>query len=106
MDNDKICEVLNEISLYFYQCYRNTGGGTKACEKFHDYMCAVDEAKDLLKEQEAIKPTAFVDKDTGETRYVCSNCGYEVRYEELVASGIVEIKHSYCPSCGKKVKWE
>ena len=60
----------------------------------------------LLKGQEAIKPTAFVDKDTGETRYECSNCGYEVRYEELVDSGIVEIKHSYCPSCGKKVKWD
>ena len=74
-----------------------------------DYAVAFDkaiEALELLNEHEAIKPTAFVDKDTGETRYVCSNCGYEVRYEELVASGIVEIKHSYCPSCGKKVKWE
>lgn len=48
MDNDKICELLNEISLYFYQCYRNAGGGTRACEKFHDYMCAVDEAKNLI----------------------------------------------------------
>lgn len=60
----------------------------------------------LLKEQEAIKPTTFVDKDTGETRYECSNCGYEVGYEELAVSGIVEIKHSYCPNCGKKVKWD
>jgi DNA-directed RNA polymerase subunit RPC12/RpoP len=66
----------------------------------------LNDALALLKEQESIKPTAFVDKDTEETRYVCSNCGYEVRYEELVVSGIVEIKHSYCPSCGKKVKWE
>lgn len=64
-----------------------------------------NDALELLKEQEAIKPTAFVDKDTGETRYEC-NCGYEVGYEELAASGIVEIKHSYCPNCGKKVKWD
>lgn len=48
MDTDKICKLLDEISLYFYGCYRNAGGGTRACEKFHDYMCAVDEAKKLV----------------------------------------------------------
>jgi len=48
MDTDKVCELLDEISLYFYGCYRNACGGTRACEKFHDYMCAVDEAKKLV----------------------------------------------------------
>ena len=45
MDNDKLFSLLDEISLYFYGCYRNAGNGTRACEKYHDYMCAVDEAK-------------------------------------------------------------
>lgn len=48
MDNDKLCELLDEISTYFYGCYRNADGGTRACEKFHDYMCAADEAKKLI----------------------------------------------------------
>lgn len=48
MDNDKLFGLLDEISQYFYGCYRNAGGGTRACEKFYDYMCAVDEAKKLI----------------------------------------------------------
>jgi len=55
-DREKVINDLDEISLYFYGCYRNAGGGTRACEKFHDWMCAVDEAKEALsrlKAQEA-----------------------------------------------------
>ena len=48
MDNDKLFGLLDEISQYFYGCYRNAGGGTRACEKFYDYMRAVDEAKKLI----------------------------------------------------------
>jgi len=56
MDNDRICELLDEISLYFYGYYRNAGGGTRACEKYHDYMCAVDEAKKLILRSGYTKP--------------------------------------------------
>ena len=45
MNNEKICELIDEIILYFYGCFQNAGNGTKACEKFHDYMYALDEAK-------------------------------------------------------------
>ena len=48
MTKDEITKYLDEISLYFYGCYRNAGGGTRACEKFHDWMCAVDDAKKLI----------------------------------------------------------
>lgn len=45
MDKEEICKALDEISLYFYKCYRNAASGTRAYEKFHDWMCAVDAAK-------------------------------------------------------------
>lgn len=48
MTKDEVCEALDEISLYFYGCYRNAGGGTRACKKYHDWMCAVDAAKKLV----------------------------------------------------------
>ena len=58
METDKICTLLDEISLYFYGCYRNAGGGTRACEKLNDYMCAVDEAKKLICRNEGEKDAA------------------------------------------------
>lgn len=48
MTKDEVCEALDEISLYFYGCYRNAGGGTRASEKFHDWMFAVHAAKVLV----------------------------------------------------------
>ena len=51
MTNDDIAEALDEISLYFYGCYRNAGGGTRACEKFHGWMVAVDEAKKIVEKE-------------------------------------------------------
>ena len=49
MTNEEICMNLAEISEYFYGCYSNASGGTKACEKFHNWMCAVEEASQLVK---------------------------------------------------------
>jgi len=48
MSKDGICNALDDISLYFYGCYRNAGCGTKACERFHNWMCAADEAKKMI----------------------------------------------------------
>lgn len=48
MDSDRICEILDEIDLYFYGCYQNAESETRACYKFYDYMSAVDEAKELI----------------------------------------------------------
>ena len=53
---EKVIKGLDEISQYFSGWYRNAYGDTMACEKFHDWMCAADEAKgalSLLKAQEA-----------------------------------------------------
>ena len=51
MTTEEICKALAEISQYFYGCYRNAGGGTRACEQFHDWMSAVDEAKKMIEKR-------------------------------------------------------
>lgn len=58
METDKICALLDKISLYFYGCYRNANCGTRAGEKFYDYMCAADEAKKLICRNEGEKDAA------------------------------------------------
>ena len=65
--------------------------------------CLCDIGKDaiaLLQEQEAIKPLAKED-DT----YECI-CGAIVGWDELDASGIVQVRFNYCPFCGKPIDWE
>ena len=56
------------------------------------YANTADDAIDLLKEQEAVKPR--YEDYFGNRVARCGNCnGYIVRYK-------------YCPGCGKQVKWE
>lgn len=55
-----------------------------------------------LKVQEAVEPT---EPDEDNMRY-CGACGSPVGYEVLEAPGIEYVQYSYCPNCGKKVKWE
>ena len=64
-----------------------------------------DDALELLKEQEAIKPTVIVDT------WVCSKCGHELERQELIDDKenpqiLVHDQYNFCPNCGKAVKWE
>ena len=52
----------------------------------------------LLKEQEAVK--AVADGDS----YICSNCGTLIGWVELYPGGVEEVKHKFCPECGRPVK--
>ena len=52
MEKEEISNALDEISLYFYGCYKNAGS-TKSCEKFHTWMCAADEAKKYIEARDA-----------------------------------------------------
>ena len=49
-----------------------------------------DNALELLKQQEPITPIIVCDE------YECGECRYELKPNE----------HTYCPCCGRKVKWE
>lgn len=55
----------------------------------------------LLKAQEPAEPT---EPDEDNMRY-CGACGSPVGYEVLEAPGIEYVQYSYCPNCGRAVKW-
>ena len=54
------------------------------------------------KAQEPVEPT---EPDEDNMRY-CGACGSPVGYEVLEAPGIEYVQYSYCPNCGRAVKWE
>ena len=57
------------------------------------------DALELLKEQEAVKP------DHPEEVWLCGNCGEIVGWDDWVIS-TDDVRHNYCPKCGRKVKWD
>jgi ribosomal protein S27AE len=61
---------------------------------------AVEDALELLTEQEAVKP-----KLVGVNTWTCGECGALLGWEDFAQSGIELIKYKYCPECGKAVKW-
>lgn len=78
-------------------CADRTGALCRTCpyDFIHNENCMGDMAQDaleLLKEQEPIKPT--YEDFLGNRVARCGKCnGYIVRYK-------------YCPGCGQAVKWE
>jgi len=42
----------------------------------------------------------------GETLWYCGACDKGVVGMILYTYGVHEMRDSYCPSCGRKVKWE
>lgn len=60
-EREKVIKNLGEISEYFYGCYRNAGGGTRAYEQFHDWMCAADDAKEKLMDGDTVSVTRCAD---------------------------------------------
>ena len=61
----------------------------------------IDDAIDLLKEQEAVEP-----KLVGENTWMCSECGALLGWEEFSQFGLELIKYKYCPECGRHLKWK
>lgn len=59
-------------------------------------------ALELLKEQDAVEPIRSNESDV----WYCGNCDEIVGEETLTAGGIQEVRHNYCPECGRKVKWD
>lgn len=59
------------------------------------------DALNLLKEQEPIEPKVDVDE------WRCGNCGHELEHQELLGENVLfHEQYSYCPQCGKAVKWD
>ena len=51
--------------------------------------------------QNAVEPIRSKDADV----WYCGNCDAIVGEETLTMGGIQEVRHNYCPECGRKVKW-
>ena len=56
----------------------------------------------MLKGEGAVKPIRSKDADV----WYCENCDEIVGEETLTMGGIQEVRHKYCPECGRKVKWD
>jgi DNA-directed RNA polymerase subunit RPC12/RpoP len=98
-DREKVIKGLEELSSFLFREYRKAHA--EETNIYYDRFLAVEDALSILKEQNAEKPIAKED-DTFE----CCTCGAIVGWDELDASGIVQIRCNYCSFCGKPVKWE
>ena len=91
-DREKVIEMLGKVSCFFksllavgWQCDADT---------YREYRESVNMAIALLKEQEPVRPTNTLDGN-GHMWRDCGKCG-----------GILPKNAQYCPTCGRKVKWD
>lgn len=97
-DRDKVIEELKELCEYLFHEYKVCYRGDE--EDTYNRFLSANNALNLLKEQEPVKPV-----DQGDDSYVCDNCGETVGWEELDVYGIDPVRYKFCPGCGRKVKW-
>ena len=76
----------------------------KSCPYKHVNGCVdqvLEDALELLKAQEPVKPV--VDVDT----WTCGNCRHTLEHQELLGDNVLfHEQYDYCPMCGRKVKWD
>lgn len=101
-DREKVINHLQIIRTWAV-VDRNYGGINPDC--CDDIVKWIDEALELLKEQEPVKPTVSVDT------WICSKCGHTLESQELIDDKenprvLVHEQYEYCPCCGRKVKWD
>lgn len=89
--------------------------GIKTAREIIDDAPAIDSALELMnysagyedgikhaENQNAVEPIRSKDADV----WYCGNCVEIVGEETLTIGGIQEVRHKYCPECGRKVKWD
>ena len=66
-----------------------------------DALMYIEEVKNVLKSQEPMEPKVDVDE------WRCGNCGHKLEHQELLGENVLfHEQYSYCPQCGRRVKWE
>lgn len=60
---------------------------------FNSYINIVNDAIELLKEQEPVEPTLYY--DTENAWYICGVCKANIQFAD-----------KYCHECGRPVKWD
>jgi len=67
-----------------------------------EVLDVISDAPTISVEQDAVEPIRSKDADV----WYCGNCDAIVGEETLTIGGIQEVRHNYCPECGRKVKWD
>lgn len=96
-DKKIIAAELQHIQTYFEAKADMSIGNGKM--KLLSWANAVRDAQELLKEQEPVIP------DKPEEVWLCGNCGEIVGWDDWIIS-TDDVRHKYCPGCGRKVKWD
>lgn len=66
------------------------------------YSAGYEDGIKHAENQNAVEPIRSKDADV----WYCENCDEIVGEETLTMGGIQEVRHKYCPECGRKVKWD
>ena len=101
---DKLEKVIKGLEL----CMIPGTGGCEDCPYLGKGICQQllgEDALELLKAQEPIEPIQGKD-DVEEDIFCCGQCGAVVGESFLGIAGECEVRHNYCPECGRAVKWE
>lgn len=94
-DREKVIKGL-ECCMSESLCYKCPYKSENECEngKYY-YSKAIEDAITLLREQEPVKPELRMSKWGFKQWLICGACG-----------GTITFKVTYCPYCGRKVKWD
>ena len=79
------CLITNEVPC----------GGCPYTESGYCVKNIAEDALELLKEQEPVKPELRMSKWGFKQWFICGACGDTITF-----------KVNYCPYCGRKVKWD
>ena len=91
---EQVIGFLQETAEYFRECRNNASFASKAENHFWELQNAANEAVELLKEQEAVRPER--EHSGGGTTWwnVCGNCRTAINPND-----------KFCHECGRAVKW-
>ena len=90
MDREKVINGLRSIKTFFAsQAIETTNDFVKLA--FYESQKDIDDAIDLLKEQEAVEPT------WRQGKAYCGSCGKRIP---------LKIGARFCHKCGRSVKWK
>ena len=65
----------------------------------------IDDALEIMKEQEPLEPTRVIIEQVGPLyhRCYCKKCGHHVG--NMVNNRVADVHEDYCSRCGQAVKW-
>lgn len=68
----------------------------------NEVYLSTDEARNIL---QLVRAQKTKPRYNGDDAYACESCGEIVGLTELGSCGLYDVRHNYCPKCGKLVIW-